>query len=343
MDYNLINQFRLQPLANDLESLIRQYVTLGKPTAKGFETVKCAKCNDYKVRGGFKFEDGVIRYSCFNCSTKTVYDSNKLAGSISSNMKEVLLAFGIPESDIDRCVGLAFFLKKPPSEKKEPVNKVLEPPSVEIPFPEKTVAISTDDSPWCEVAREYLKGRGLTSNEIPFYVSDHEKWMGRVIIPYYFRGKVVYWQARSMDELIQPRYKNPQAANKDNIFFNMDEIYRYTNEPLFVTEGPLDSISIGKNAVALLGSSLNEFHIHELSKISSKRKIIFVIDKNLNGYKLGQRALKHEWYVTCFPDNVNDSNHALQLYGLLWLVNYVSSTAVCGFGGRTLLEIRCKR
>jgi DNA primase len=176
---------------------------------------------------------------------------------------------------------------------------------------------------------------------MPFYVSDNEKWIGRVIIPYIFREKIVYWQARSMDETITPRYKNP-SIDKENLFFNMDEIYRYTDEPLFVTEGPLDARSIGKNGVALLGSTLSEFRERELNKIAARRKIIFVIDKNLNGYKLGQKVLKHNWSITCFPDNVDDSNDALQSYGHLWLINYITTTAVNGFQGRTLLEVRCK-
>ena len=170
------------------------------------------------------------------------------------------------------------------------------------------------------------------------------KWAGRVIIPYIFREKIIYWQARALDESITPRYKNP-TIEKENIFFNMDELYRYTDDPLFVCEGPTDALSIGKNAVALLGSTLSEFRERELKKVASRRKIIFVIDKNLNGLKLGTKVLKHEdleWYVTCFPDNVDDSNQALLRFGRLWLVNHVATTAVKGFAGKLLLQMRCK-
>lgn len=327
----------------DLESLIRRHIVLGKPSPKGYETVKCAKCNDYKVRGGFKFEAGNVVYSCFNCSTKAVYSQD--GGKISKAMKEVLLAFGIPDAEIEKCVSLSFFREKKTDAPSEPVKKHLELPTTEAPLPARSVLITTDDSPWCEVAREYLKGRGISPTDLPFYVSDDEKWMCRVIIPYFFREKIVYWQARSMDELITPRYKNP-STEKENLFFNMDEVYRYTDEPLFVTEGPLDALSIGKNAVAMLGSTLSEFRERELKKAASRRRVIFVIDKNLNGYKLGQKVLKEEglqWYVTCFPDNVDDSNEALQKFGRLWLVNHVTTTAAKGFAGRTLLEVRCER
>ena len=253
----------------DLESLIRRYIILGKVSPKGFETVKCAKCNDYKTRGGFKFDAGIVGYSCFNCGAKAKYDSNK--NSISGAMKEILLAFGIPEGEIDGCVNLSFFKEKKTATSIEPTKKHLELPTVEAPLPSSSVLITTDDSPWCEVAREYLNARGISPTDSPFYVSDNEKWICRVIIPYIFREKIVYWQARSMDdELITPRYKNP-SIEKENLFFNMDEIYRYTDEPLFVTEGPLDALSIGKNAVALLGSTLSEFKERELKKAALRR------------------------------------------------------------------------
>ena len=127
---------------------------------------------------------------------------------------------------------------------------------------------------------------------------------------------------------------------KDNIFFNMDEVYRNTQDPLFVVEGPLDSISIGKNAVALTGSDLSDFRIDALKRISSKRKIIFVLDKNLNGYKLGREVLDRRLgMVTTFPENIGDSNEALKKLGKIWLSNHLISSPVDGFQGKVLLEM----
>ena len=146
------------------------------------------------------------------------------------------------------------------------------------------------------------------------------------------------------DEEISPRYKNP-SVEKNNIFFNMDELYRYTDEPLFVTEGPLDALSIGKNAIAILGSSLSEFKIQELLKVADKRKVIFVIDKNLNGKKLGNEILNMEpkMYVATFPDNVDDANDALQKYGKLWLISHLMTNSASGFAGKLMLELNCNK
>ena len=322
----------------ELESLIKRYVHLPDVSNSGWHPIIGKCCNDYKPRGYFKFDNGSVYYNCFNCGEKNSY---KNESTLNNKFKALLISYGIPESEIEQLVSLSFFKEKKITTEASPVKKHLELPSIEAPLPALSVLISTNDSPWCEVAREYLKGRGISTTDTPFYVSDNEKWIGRVIIPYIFREKIIYWQARSMDELITPRYKNP-SVGKENIFFNMDEIYRHTNEPLFVTEGPLDALSIGKNAIALLGSTLNEFRELELKKVSAKRRIIFVIDKNSNGYKLGLKALNHDWFISIFPDNVDDSNDALQKYGRLWMVNHITTTAEKGFVGRILLEMFCK-
>lgn len=326
-------------MTEDLEAIIRRHVALGKRSPKGYEVVRCALCNDYKSRGGFKFEAGNVAYNCFNCSHAAAFDPSVNRKRLSKKMQEVMTAFGIPENEIQK--SLFFNLKV--YEKTTPEEKKLLTPSEEVPLPPGCVSITTDESPWCAVAREYLKLRKLQDQTL-FFVTDDLKHAGRLIVPHYYKGKVVYWQGRALDPSIQPRYKNP-TVEKENIFFNMDELNRYTNEPLFVTEGALDALSIGPNAVSLVGSTLSEFRTRELRKAASRRRVIFVIDKNLNGYKLGLRVLQEEsleWYVTCFPDNVEDSNDALQKFNRLWVVTHLTSTAVKGFQGKLLLEMRCK-
>jgi len=330
-----------------LETLIRRYVVFDSTSPTGFETVKCAVCNDYKVRGGFKFDGETVFYSCFNCSLKTGYDPEQSRHSIKPKMKEVLLAFGVPEDEIKKAISFNFF-----KEKKEKVAVAAKPNGMELPItehhlPKNSVLVTSGSSPWCEVAEQYLLSRMLKPTDFSWYVTDSGSYEGRILIPYFFRGKIIYWQGRSMDdETVQPRYKNP-TVEKSNIFFNMDEIYRHTNEPLFVTEGPLDAISIGKNAVALLGSTLTDFKRNELRKAASRRRVIFVIDKNLNGFKLGNEVLRdgegQEWYVTVFPDNVEDANDALKKLGRLWIATHLSTTACKGFHGKLLLELKCSK
>ncbi len=332
----------------DLESLIRRYVPLGKASAGGYESVKCAKCNDRKTRGGFKFELGAVIFHCFNCSTSCRYEPVS-AKRVSRSFREVLVAFGIPEDEItqatyserfsqDQLINLVAGVKPV----KEP--RVVSLPVNAVPLPKGAVLVTSDESPWCEVARAYLESRALSWSSYPFYVTDDPAYSGRVIIPYFFRGKIIYWQGRSLDPSIEPRYKNP-SVEKENILFNMDEAYRYTSDPLLVTEGATDALSLGPTAVSLTGSSLGEFRERALTVAATRRKVIFIIDKNKVGFKLGEKVLSdenREWYVTCFPDNVEDANDALQKLGRLWIANHVASTAVKGFQGRVLLKMNCK-
>jgi 5S rRNA maturation endonuclease (ribonuclease M5) len=333
-------------ITESLESLIRRHVILGKKSRKGYEVVKCACCNDYKVRGGFKFEGDSVHYQCFNCSVSEGYSPSSGFVGISDKFKKVLLDFCIPLEEIQRCVNANYF-KKNELTKGKTDKKIISVPRVEAPFPDGSVLVSSKANEWCELAESYLNSRCISSKDYNFYVSNDSVYCGRVIIPYFFREKVIFWQARSLDDkLISPRYLNPHV-DKDNVFFNMDELYRNTTEPLIVTEGPLDAISIGRNAVALTGSVLSEFKLNELKKVAARRKVIFVLDKNLNGKKLGLKVLeestdKHKFYITVLPDNIDDSNDALKQLGRLWLIAHITSTAITGFSAKVTVELKCK-
>lgn len=325
----------------DLEHLIRRHVVLGKRSAKGYESVKCASCNDYKYRGGFKFEGGSVIYKCFNCGVKGVYDGGE---ELSARMRDILLAFGVPRDEFEASVNAKFYQEKL-SGLSTPIKKKTGMPIVEVPLPERSFVCTDIKSPWCDVGREYLHLRGLSYIADHMFVSEDPKYLGRIIIPCFFRDRIIYWQARAMDDSVGERYKNPLVST-DNVFFNMDELYRYTDEPLFVTEGFFDAASIGRLAVALAGSNLTEFKLDELKKAASRRKVIFVIDKDLNGFNLGMRVLAagvSNFYVACFPDNIDDANTALQRLGKLWMLNHLGSTAVKGFEAELLLRFKYQR
>jgi hypothetical protein len=335
---------------DDLEILIRQHLILGNPSPKGFCTIKCAMCNDYKDRGGFKFEGSKIGYNCFNCGYSAQFDSEKHVVDVPKKMMEVFKAFNIPEGDVLSIVKKNFFEKGRIIGMANALNSITNPPEevkksisypTEIGAPRGAYKLTTgNDDPWSHVAIEYLKQRGLSPSDNNFMLANGH-YEGRLIIPYYFRGKVIYWQGRALDDSIQPKYKNP-SLEKDNILFNMDELYRHTDEPLFISEGATDSISIGQLGVALTGSTLTEFKVRELQKAGQRRKIVFLIDKNKNGYNLGLQALELGFSVCCFPDNVDDANHALQRHGRLWLISYIASNNATGFEGKLTIKMKCK-
>ena len=338
-------------LYQDLENLIRSHVHLGQEKGNGFEQCKCAGCDDYTDRGAFKFDGTVIGYNCFNCGRKLKFDSNEFKRP-SSGFIQLLVAFGIQEDVIKALVAKNLIRsgslsKTNPQAVKEAAEKIEKwSPPKDIVSPSGLIPIESDASPWSEVAREYLTTeRGLSPQDYQFFVSDDKRYEGRLIIPFWHGGRLIYFQARSLDDaLIEPRYLNP-VVDKEKIIFNYDELVNGpTVEPLFITEGALDAISIGKRAVALNGSTLSDWQLAELKKVARRgRKLVFIIDKNENGYNLGMRALKEGWYVTVLPDGVDDSNAGRKRFGKLWLLNHVTSTAVTDLAGKLLLAAKCEK
>lgn len=336
---------------NTLEDLIKSYIILGKKSPKGYEIVKCVVCNDYKMRGGFKFENESIHYNCFNCHASFKYNPKF---KLNEDFKSALINFGIPEKILDEFILKNNFNRLSLENISNTNNTVLDKkikkiPLMEVNLPPNSKKLLECDSIWKEVGIEYLKSRKLNPREYTYYISSHKDYLARLIIPYYFRNKLIYWQARALDDSLKERYKNIQGE-KDNIFFNFDEIYRYTNDPLFVTEGCLDALSIGTQAVATLGSSLSDFQENELIKASKHRKIIFIIDKDenskiKNGAKLAKKILNKNidnWYITCFPDNIEDSNDALCKLGKLWLNYYLITSCVNGIEAQMLIKLKCE-
>ena len=325
----------------ELESLIRRYVKLGKRSPKGFEPCNCSICNDYKPRGGFKFDGEVIGFHCFNCAYDTKFDPTTYR-TPSDKFKSLLKGFGITDDELTLIIGKAFVERQgQPLVSGETARPQWSPPRAIEP-PKHLHPIIGDGSPWCEIARLYLsEERGLDPACYSFFVSDEPKLLGRLIIPFFHRDRLTYYQARSMDDVtIQPRYANPPATDKEKLIFNYDELLDGTG-PLYVTEGAFDALSIGP-ACALSGSTLGEWKLQELKKAAARgRRIVFVIDKNKNGFDLGLEVLKEGWHVAVMPNGVDDANQCLKKFGRLWLLNHLATTQVSDVAGQVLLRMKC--
>lgn len=305
----MIDQLRLSDLIHDRIPL--------KPISTGWEVCRCPLCNDYKDRGGFKFEDNNIVYSCFNCSKKTVYE--EFGGKISRNFRQVLNAFGIEDEDINRVVNSVMFSKK--EENKtitlEKLTKVsTATPTIQLPSKTFQLGHHPEFLDYQEKLVKYLDDRKVDLNKYDFFFSLEPKLVNRVIIPYYRNGHLIYWQARSIDDTEKKRYDNASAP-RTTIMFNIDQLMSYSNLPLFVCEGVFDAMMV--DGVALLGSTINASKAELLSK--SKRRLVFVIDKDNNGKVLAEDVLERGWEITFSPEGSADLNESVRRFGNSW-TNY---------------------
>jgi hypothetical protein len=82
------------------------------------------------------------------------------------------------------------------------------------------------------------------------------KYQGRVIIPIYQNGEMVYFQGRALFDNIEPKYLNPDV-DKELIISNIDKFDR--DKWIIVTEGLIDSWMVEDHQ----GTSLNGGYFHD--------------------------------------------------------------------------------
>ena len=293
-----------------LASIIQDKVTLGSISPTGFYNLRCPVCNDHSERGGFKFDGDTTGYSCWNCNSKFKYEEG--TGKLSKNAKDILEAFGISREDL-RELTSSIFLKQ--TEDKdislESVTKVkLHTP--EVAFPDRCKPLLSDGHEGLqEPILEYLLNRKIDPLVHTFYFSLDPKMLRRVIIPYWRDNKLIYWQARTIDKDVKPRYRNCEVA-KDAVIYGYDQLHSYEVAPLFVTEGVFDAIMV--DGISILGSSLNQAKLEILKR--TKRRLIFVIDRDQTGGELGKTVLANGWELTFVDIRAADINDSVVKFGL---------------------------
>jgi len=107
-------------------------------------------------------------------------------------------------------------------------------------------------------AMNYLRQRGITKQDIVWWKMGYctkGEYEGRIIIPSFDdEGDLSYFVSRSYDRSYYPKYKNPPASR--NIIFN--DLFVDWSSDIILVEGIFDAINAGRNAVPILGSTLNQ-------------------------------------------------------------------------------------
>jgi hypothetical protein len=295
-----------------LADIIQQKVILGKISNTGFYILRCPICSDYQDRGGFKFDGDTTGYSCWNCQAKFKYEEG--TGKLSKNAREILAAFGITSDDLHELTSSIFLNQAEKTEKEislETLTKVkLITP--EVAFPARTFPLLSEGHEELQAPLlEYLLSRGIDPLQHQLYFSLDPKLLRRVIIPCWRDQKLIYWQARAVDNDVKPRYKSCPVA-KDAVIYGYDQLYSYETAPLFCTEGIFDAMLI--NGLSILGSTLNAAKIEILKR--TKRRLIFVIDRDAPGGELGKTVLQQGWELTFVDVRAKDLNDSVMKFGL---------------------------
>ena len=119
-------------------------------------------------------------------------------------------------------------------------------------------------------AKRYMMRRGFKKYHWERYKLGVAKSVGlRIIIPI----EEDFWQARSIMQMIKPKYINPKSESK-HVLFNPGALDSY--EEVVICEGAFSAMAVGDNAVALMGKNAPKEKLNRLKKAEVDRFIITV-------------------------------------------------------------------
>lgn len=148
-----------------------------------------------------------------------------------------------------------------------------------LPYDFRLLEVS-DKTRLAKVAKNYLRRRGFGKAVWKRYSLGIADSIGyRVIIPI----EDGYWQARALYSYITPKYINPVTEAR-GVLFNSRALEIYAE--VVICEGFFSAISVGDNAIALIGKEPTTEKIRRLVKSSCD---VYIIALEANAFNTMQR------------------------------------------------------
>ena len=270
------------------------------------------------------FSEGVI-YNCFNCKYTASWQPGR---NISEKFKSLCRWLGANDDQIKE---LVFEALKTESTDYEPDHFVEKVKFTEKELPEGAMSINEwinsaylpDISADIGPVIDYIYNRGFDALSEHFYWSPAPGYIDRVLLPYYYEGKIVGSTARKVREG-KPKYLSDQHPF---FVFNVDE-QDPKNKYVFVVEGQFDAYAIG--GVGLLTNEIAQQQAHIINQMG--KEVIVIPDQDKAGLMLIKQAIDYGWSVA-FPtwdNDVKDVADAVQRYGRLFVTVDAIKTAQQG-------------
>jgi len=287
------------------------------PSQRGEVKLLCPKCKHLDHNGNptlnFNVNKGVGR--CVYC-TKT-YSTISLAKEVSVESKKLKKAFKNVEKEAT---------DDPPKE----IKKV------------DWVRISYSRLFLARRARSYLINRGMSAKLIKEYslgVCYNGRNAGRVFIPVFMYGKLVYYQSRAMiDKKGIVKYLNPVKSDgmlgKSDVVAYLDEYVK--GKTIIMTEGLFSAIgakeATGLRTIAILGKTLSD-HQRALIAQAKPRAVVVMLDPDTDR-SVRQNAVNalRSWGIPSTSVDLPDGKDPWDCY--------VSEYSLCGLLRGSLRYIR---
>lgn len=327
------------------EELIRSNIQLAKrPNGNGWWGVLCKVCNDHGKKGkraGFKFEPTNTGYNCFNCGHTALYEHSHV--TFSRDMIQVLDAFGIPQEQRNQVLFQAL-QNQDSTSVSAPKRIDIEPKQIELPSYFTRLTAESDDE-IASYAKEYLANdRSIQFEEYPFLIGrktnhpDSKKWYARLIVPVFKDERLIFYFGRDLTGTRTKKYMSPDVP-RENVMYGFDELFRETEEPLYVVEGWFDAFHI--HGAAVFGNRMTPNQISWLNR--SPRTKVVIPDRFGEGYLLAEQAIELGWSVST-PDigDCKDVNEAIHKYGLIYTLMSIKKHTYEGFEALVRVQTYCK-
>lgn len=287
-----------------------------KATPSGWISFNAVCCHhngtntDKRQRGGLMFTEGVT-YHCFNCGFKASWQPGR---PLSVKFKKLLQWFGVSDDVITKCsfealrlkdeiapehtinLNPVFFDKAMPLGTKPIKEWLMDPPDNLIPV------------------LEYLISRGFTIDDYDWHWTDEHGFDDRLIIPFYYQGRLVGYTARLIRDRKTVKYISEQQPG---YVFNLDNQH-FDRKFVLALEGPVDAICV--DGVAVMSNEISPVQRHLISRL--QREVIVVPDRDEAGLKMIEQAIEFGWSVSMpeWPEGVKDVNDATKKFGKLYVI-----------------------
>jgi len=287
-----------------------------KQTPSGWISFNAVCCDDKRQRGGLIFNAGdAVSYHCFNCQFKASWQPGR---QLTQKMRKFMRELHMPDDVINQLALEAMRLNETGTTEVRSVVPKFDAralPLDAISFEELTTFLKLPDGDYAVPTKfaesvAYLVERKIDPFAYPFYWTNKVGFNNRIIIPFLYKGEIVGWTARAINDA-KPKYLSEQQPG---FVFNLDH---QTNERDFVIvcEGPFDALSI--NGCALLGAEIKDSQNWLLKQLG--KEIVLVPDKDHEGPKTVEQAVEFGWSVSMpdWPQGVKDVNDAVIKLGRL--------------------------
>lgn len=181
-------------------------------------------------------------------------------------------------------------------------------------LPDGYKLITLGESRIGRMARRYMEGRGFDLDELELKGVGYcveGKYYGRIIIPFYEAGKMIYFNARQFMEISDDKFKNPGmdefGIGKSLLMYNSDCLHLYRRTHLM--ESAMNCLTWGDDAFGIGGKIASNYQVTKVLSSPCKEVIILLDpDAYWEALALGLRISHHRKVKVVKLPNKKDVN-----------------------------------